>query len=104
VEGDDEDAAFAASVGLDSAQVWRALSAFEPNLARCLGADDAAGTADLEVTVACTGRVAVVSVLDDGGLPGPLVRCVAETLMYAPFPTHDMPDGLTFGYPVTVSP
>lgn len=102
-EGGD-DPAFAASAGLDGDQIRAALSAFESNLVRCLGADMPSGTADMELTVACTGRVSSVAVLDDGGLPDALVRCVADTLAFVPFPAHDMPDGLTIGYPVTVSP
>jgi murein DD-endopeptidase MepM/ murein hydrolase activator NlpD len=99
------EAGFAASRGLDGGQVSAALAAFEPNLVRCLQpGSGAAGTADLELTVACTGRVSAVSVIDDGGLPAELVGCVRETLRYAAFPAHDMPDGFTFGYPVTVSP
>ena len=100
-EGGD-DPAFAASAGLDGGQIRGALAAFESNLARCLAPDSPAGTADLELTVACSGRVAAVSVVDDGGLPDALVACVADTLLYVPFPAHDMPDGLTIGYPVTI--
>lgn len=103
-EATDDEAGFAASAGLSGEQVRSALRAFEPNLARCLSADDpAAGTAELELTVGCDGRVKAVTLVDDGGLPGPLVSCVRDTLGYAPFPPHDMPDGFTFGYPVTVS-
>jgi len=99
------EAGFAASRGLDGAQVSAALSAFEPTLVRCLEAGSGvAGTADLELTVACTGRVASVTLLDPGGLPTELVACVRDTLRYVAFPAHDMPDGFTFGYPVSVGP
>lgn len=105
VEEEGMEAGFAASRGLDGAQVSAALTTFEPNLVRCLRAGDGvAGTADLELTVACTGRVASVTLVDDGGLPAELVACVRDTLRYAAFPAHDMPDGFTFGYPVTVGP
>ncbi len=100
----DDEAGFSASAGLSGAQVRAALRAFEPNLGRCLSAEvPAAGTAELELTVACTGRVAGVTLVDDGGLPDALVGCVRDTLGYAAFPPHDMPDGFTFAYPVTVS-
>lgn len=104
-EEDGMEAGFAASRGLDGGQVRGALAAFEPNLVRCLRAGDAAaGTAELELTVGCDGRVSQVVLVDDGGLPAPLVSCVRDTLRYVPFPAHDMPDGFTFGYPVTVGP
>lgn len=99
------EAGFAASKGLDGGDVRAALSAFEPTLLRCLTPGEAAaGTLDLELRVGCDGRVAAVDLLDGGGLPDPLVRCISDTLRYVPFPAHDMPDGFTFGYPLTVGP
>ena len=61
------------------------------------------GTLGLSITVACTGRVATVRVTDDGGLDASLVSCITDTLRYAPFPAHDLPDGETFGYPMVFS-
>lgn len=59
------------------------------------------GTVATELTVACSGVVSKVTVTDDGGLPPELVKCVQETLYFAEFPAHALPDGETFGYPVT---
>ena len=104
-EEDGMEAGFAASRGLDGVQVSSALSAFEPKLVRCLVAGEAlSGTMEFEVTVACTGRVTGVALLDADGLPGRPTACVGDTLRFAAFPAHDMPDGFTFGYPVTVGP
>jgi murein DD-endopeptidase MepM/ murein hydrolase activator NlpD len=102
---DGMEAGFAASRGLDGGEVRAALRAFEPNLLRCLTpGESAAGTMELELRVGCDGRVAAVDLVDDDGLPDPLVSCARETLRYVPFPAHDMPDGFTFGYPLTVGP
>lgn len=105
VETTGMEAAFMASRGLDGGQVREALRAFEPNLVRCLTAGDGtAGRLGLELTVGCDGRVAAVALVDDDGLPSGLVSCVRDTLRFVPFPAHDMPDGFTFGYPVTIGP
>jgi hypothetical protein len=32
-----------------------------------------------------------------------VAACLRDTLRYAPFPAHDMPDGYTFGYRVNLS-
>jgi len=34
--------------------------------------------------------------------PDAVAACVAEVLRHAPFPAHDLPDGMTFDYPVTL--
>lgn len=99
-----DEAAFAASAGLSHPQVKSSMDAFLPALSRCLTpGEPAVGTLDLEITVACSGRVAHVSVLDGDGLGAPLVACLTDGLRYADFPAHDMPDGYTFGYPMRLS-
>lgn len=95
---------FAASAGLSYAQTRDAMSAFLPTLGRCVPEGGVSGTAQLELTVGCSGRVAEVRLVDGGGLPGDMLSCVRDSLRYVPFPAHDMPDGFTFAYPVTFSP
>ncbi|HCH65329.1 MAG: hypothetical protein CL927_04555 [Deltaproteobacteria bacterium] len=102
VDGGD-DPAFAGSAGLSRAQVRSAMNAFLPTLQRCITGDWPSGTLDLSITVACTGRVSTVRVQNDGGLDASLVTCIQDTLRYAPFPAHDLPDGETFGYPMVFS-
>ena len=102
VDGGD-DPAFAGNEGLSRTQVRTAMNAFLPTLQRCITGDWPSGTLSLSITVACTGRVAQVRVQDDGGLDASLVTCVSDTLRYAPFPAHDLPDGETFGYPMVFS-
>ena len=103
LEDGGEDPAFAGSAGLSRGQVRSAMNAFLPTLQRCITTEWPTGTLTLSITVACTGRVGRVRVQDDGGLDPALVSCVAETLRFAPFPAHDLPDGETFGYPMVFS-
>jgi murein DD-endopeptidase MepM/ murein hydrolase activator NlpD len=93
----------AASAGLSHSQVAAAMSAFVGQTGRCITGDWPVGVITLDITVACTGRVAAVRVTDRGGLDAGLADCVSDTLRYASFPPHDMPDGFTFGYPLRFS-
>ncbi len=103
--GDDHDEPqLLASHGLSQAQVEAAMNAFVPTLFRCVPEGVRPnGSLQLQLTVACSGRVAQVEQVDLGGLDGELAACVAETLRYAPFPPHDMPDGFSFRYPLRFS-
>lgn len=94
-----------ASAGLDGSQVQTAMRAFMPTLLRCWPAGASlSGEMRTEITVACSGRVARVDVLDAGGLPADAVACVADLLRYVPFPPHDQPDGYTFAHPFRFAP
>ena len=95
---------YLASQGLDPQVVSARMQAFLPTLWRCVPDGELPeGSAFLELTVACTGRVSEVAVLDSEGLDGALVSCVADTLRYVGFPPHDMPGGFVFQYPVHFS-
>ena len=98
--GSDE-ASYLASAGLDEAQVRRAMKAFTPRLFTCVANGDTPnGTLDLHILVGCDGRVMRVTVDDDGGLGPRLAGCVSDTLRFAEFPAHDLPDGFEFRYPM----
>lgn len=99
-----DEATMAASEGLSPAAARAAVRAFLPQMARCVDKiGDRGGTVELELTVACTGRVAEVTVADGDGLPPALVDCIAETARYVPFPAHGLPDGDRVRWPVQVS-
>jgi hypothetical protein len=100
VEGDE---GMAASAGLDYDSVASSMRSFVPNTLRCVPEGGIAGTVSLSITAGCDGRVASVAVNDPGGLPSDVVDCVKDTLRYAEFPAHDMPDGYAFEYPLTFS-
>jgi hypothetical protein len=95
------EASFAASRGLSEAQIAGAMSSFLPALSRCLvPGEPTEGVLLLELNVACSGVVQGVAVLDRGSVPGEVVDCVTQGLCAAPFPAHDMPDGMEFQYPM----
>ncbi len=92
-----------ASEGLNRMQVKSALDAVLPHALSCPSGDLTEVRIVFELTVGCNGLVDRVVVEDDDFAPAEFVDCVAETLRYADFPGHDMPDGMTFQYPVTAS-
>lgn len=91
-----------ASAGLDPDDVRVAMNGFLPNVQPCLAELDAqpSGALTLAITVGCDGRVARVAVDGQDDWPDGPSRCIADTLGYAPFPAHDLPDGDTFLYPI----
>ena len=101
---EDEGGELVMSQGLGEDEIRVAMNAFLPNALRCVPDGWATdGTIDTRVTVGCDGVVDTVEVLDGGGFPPDMVRCVKETIGYTPFPAHDQPDGMVFDYPVRLS-
>jgi hypothetical protein len=85
--------------GLSRQQVSAAMSSFLDIFARCtIGLPPMVGEIELEIAVACTGRVQEVAVLSTGGLPDAVVVCVEQTVRYVPFDAHDTLDGYRVGY------
>ena len=100
----DEGGELVMSQGLGEDEIRTAMNAFLPNALRCVPDGwTTDGTIDTRVTVGCDGVVDSVEVLDGGGFPAEMVRCVKDTIGYAPFPAHDQPDGMVFDYPVRLS-
>lgn len=100
-EGGDEPA-FLASRGLSKEQVEAAMGPFLPSLSACIG--DGVwpdGVLELELRIACTGRVDRARVLDGGGMPAELGACVADRVRTVSFAAHDLPDGQELRYPVS---
>lgn len=100
VEGSNEDVTMAASAGLSRGQISAAMNGFVNTLSRCIDGPWPEGEVMLEIRVACTGRVDAVNIQDGGGMAPAFLSCIQDTLRYAPFPAHDLPDGETFGYPL----
>jgi LysM repeat protein len=100
-EGLGDDGA-AASEGLDEGQVRAAMNGFVPHVQSCLGGLSAAptGTLLLEVSVGCDGRVTGVRIEGQDDWPDAHAACIAQTLGFAPFPAHALPDGDQFLYPL----
>ena len=92
------------SRGLSRGQITTAMGPFLPIALQCTPEGTTpSGRMLTEIRVACTGRVAEVRVLDHGEFPEDMVQCIADVLGYVAFPAHDLPDGETFQYPLTIS-
>lgn len=89
----------AASVGLDPADIRRAVDGVLPHLPDCVDGEAPTGRLMLSITVACTGRVAATAVATDPGWPPGVVACVRDVVRHADFPAHQLPDGDTFTQP-----
>lgn len=98
------DEEMAASAGLSQEQIAGAMRGFVHHTLPCLADTAPSRPLEMEITVACTGRVADVRILDAGDWDDEVARCVTETIRYAPFPAHDLPDGETFRYPLRFTP
>jgi len=101
---DDDTPDIRSSVGLTSDQIRVSLNGAMKGLARCFPSVWPDGVVDLEFTVGCNGRVSNIRVLDSTGVSDEAVRCMVNDLRRVGFPAHDMPDGMIFRYPLTLSP
>lgn len=95
---------FLMAAGLDEAQIRAAMDPVLPHALKCKP-DEGVDMLRLRfgINVGCNGVVDNVWVDDDDGASESYVECVADVLRYADFPAHDMPDGMEFEYPVSVS-
>lgn len=94
VDLDGEGFATRGSAGLSTEQVKRAFNAFAPQMAACLPAGwTGSTTVQLDLQIACTGRVTHAEVFSAGGLSDDVQRCLVERVGFAPFPAHDLPAG-----------
>ena len=101
-EGEDGPA-FAAAEGLSMEEVQGVMNAAQSRISGCISGEWPEGSVHLTMTVACSGRVARVVPSRVRGLSADLVDCVVRTVQETPFPTHALPDGDTFEYPLTFS-
>ncbi len=91
------------SVGLNPSQIRSAIGETLQGLGKCFSGDWPNAVVDFEFTVGCNGRVDSIRVLDSDGVPEAEVQCMLVDLRGVGFPSHDMQDGMTFRYPVTLS-
>ena len=97
-----EDQGMVTAQGLGHAEVSQAMNAFLPNVSSCLAGLDGnpTGALTLAISVGCDGRVTGIVTESRDDWPDDVSSCIAETLGYAPFPAHALPDGDTFVYPL----
>ncbi len=95
------DDGFMASEGLSINQIRSSMNGFIRHTMACFPKGTRGSfTFSTEITVGCNGRVSDVWIGNDGGLPPAVSQCIADTLGYASFPAHALPDGMTFQYPI----
>lgn len=103
-DADPEEGEFAYPDGLSYEQVTGALNKVIQTALRC---PRPAGATELHLTyellVGCDGVVSSIETVDDGGAPDDYAQCISDVVKKADFPAHDMPDGMTVTYPVTVA-
>jgi len=97
----DVDHGYLASEGLSADQIRTSMRGFVQHTMQCIP-KGTRGTFSYqaEITVGCDGRVSDVRTTREGGLPTRVRQCIAQTLGFAAFPAHALPDGVTFEYPI----
>ncbi len=103
-ELDVDDVDMQGSKGLSVEQVRAPMKVFLPSLGDCFAGPWPTAVVDLEITVACTGLVSGVRVLDGDGLEPAVLNCMTGGLRRVGFPAHDISDGFSFRYPIDISP
>ena len=101
---DEDEPDIQGSVGLSRQQIRAPMNQALPGLSRCFAEGWPSGVLDLEFTVGCNGIVQTIRVIGSSGITDSAVRCMTKDLRAIGFPAHDMPDGMTFRYPITLSP
>ncbi len=87
-----------ASAGLDRGRVKAGMDSIIGYTLRCV--PPRSGTIETEITVGCNGLVSDVRVLDAGPYDAAVGACVQDTLKHGEFDAHQLPDGMTFRYPL----
>lgn len=103
-ELDLDDVDIQGSQGLSVDQVRGPMKTFLPTLGDCFSGPWPTASVNLQITVACTGLVSDIRVLDGDGLEGPVLGCMTGGLRRVDFPAHDIAGGFSFRYPINISP
>lgn len=91
------------SAGLDADQIDDAFLLARGALDACLP-PGLSGQLLLAFTVACSGEVEALRVLEQRELPAPVVSCLTRELSVLRFPPHAQPEGTSFDYRLYVRP
>lgn len=92
------------ATGLTSAQINAGMSKVVRTSSRCFPSGTQ-GTYSVvaELIVGCDGVVDSVRMVSTGVVPNHVTSCITQTLGYAGFAAHAMPDGVIFQYPLKYS-
>jgi len=89
-----------ASAGLSSQQIQDSMTRMFPKIERCVTDVWPTGQLVVDFLVKCDGTVAEARESSSHGLSEPFIDCSLKVLTYGDFPAHDLPDGMTFSYPI----
>lgn len=89
------------SAGLTVGQINAGMGQISRHTVRCFppGTEGSYGVI-VEVTVGCNGQVSSVFLVNGGVVPDRVTTCIQQTLGYASFAAHGVPNGVTFQYPM----
>lgn len=91
----------AISQGLSVPQINAGMGQIARHVVRCFPPGTSGGfTMIVEITAGCDGRVSNVFVQNAGAVPANIASCVQQTLAFASFPAHAVPNGVEFQYPM----
>lgn len=94
----------AMSQGLSVAQINSGMGAISRQVVRCFPSGTKGSyTVIVEITAGCDGRVSNVFLQSAGVVPSNVSSCIQQTLSYAAFPAHGIPNGVDFQYPLKFS-
>jgi hypothetical protein len=89
------------SQGLSVPQINAAMAGISRHTPKCFPRGTVGTyTVIVEVTVGCDGRVSNVFTVSPGVVPPHVTACLEQTLAYASFPAHSVPNGMGFQYPM----
>ncbi|MEQ1505985.1 MAG: LysM peptidoglycan-binding domain-containing protein [Myxococcota bacterium] len=92
------------SGGLSVGQINAGMGQISKHTVRCFpGGTEGSYAVIVELTVGCNGQVSNVFLVNGGVVPTRVTSCIQQTLSYASFPAHSIPNGFTFQYPMKFS-
>ncbi len=90
--------------GLDAHQINIGMGRIARYTMRCFpSGTEGTYQVNVEVKVGCNGLVDNVYTIGAGSVPGNVTQCIEQTLGYASFSAHSVPDGMSFQYPLKFS-
>lgn len=94
----------ATSQGLSVAQINAGIGAISRSTVKCFPRGSVGSyTVIAELLVGCDGQVDNVYMISSGAVPSHVSSCIQQTLAYAGFPAHAVPDGVSFQVPLKFS-
>ncbi len=94
----------ATNTGLSVSQINAGMGAISRHAVKCFPKGTKGSyTVVVEILVGCNGQVKNVYTISPGVVPSSVVSCIEQTLGYASFAAHAVPDGVSFQSPLKFS-